>query len=181
MLLLVLGLLFVVGPIAELYVIIQVSHVIGGWQTLGLLVVESLIGAWLMKRQGISALNRIGQAIDHRRVPGKELVDGFLILLAGALMLTPGFITDVFGFLLLLPPTRAVVRRLLIGRFKQGRYGRVFTAVSGPGRAAGNRFIGSFRAGDVANGRGVQDVHGHDTTSAEHRVPTDPDRPELHQ
>ncbi len=164
--LLVLGVLFVVVPIVEIYFIIQVTHVIGGWETLGLLIVESLLGAWLMKRQGIGVLNRIGQAIDQHRAPGKELIDGFLILLAGVLMLTPGFVTDVLGFLLLLPPTRAFVRRVLVARFKQGRYGRMFTMVSGPGRTTSTRFVGSFPAGDV------QDVHGHD---AQEHGPGQPD------
>src|SRR4051794_16130801 len=119
--LLVLGLLFIVLPIVELYFIIQVAHVIGGPETLGLLIIESLIGAWLIKWAGISALNKIARALDEQRVPGRELVDGFLILMAGVLMVTPGFVTDFFGFLLLLPPTRAVVRRLLIRRFRAGR------------------------------------------------------------
>lgn len=180
--LLLFGLLFIVGPIAELYVIIQVSHVIGGWQTLALLVAESLLGAWLMKRQGIGVLNRISQAIDERRAPGKELVDGFLILLAGALMVTPGFITDVIGFLLLLPPTRALVRRLLVARFKQGRYGRVFTVVSGPGRARSARFVGTFRTDDVRadDVLDVRDVRADDVRDGQGRDGHDrPDRPEL--
>ena len=170
--LLVLGVLFVVVPIVEIYFIIQVAHVIGGWPTLGLLVFESLLGAWLMKRQGIGILNRISQAIEQHRAPGKELVDGFLILLAGVLMITPGFVTDIFGFALLFPPTRALVRRLLVARFKQGRYGRVFTMASGTGRA-GTRFVGSFRTGEVQDVRGrPADGHG--------PAPTDgSDRPEL--
>ncbi|MDQ6698383.1 MAG: FxsA family protein [Actinomycetota bacterium] len=178
--LLVLGLLFVVVPIVEIYFIIQVAHIIGGWETIGLLILESLLGAWLMKRQGIGALNRITQAIEQHRAPGKELVDGFLILLAGVLMITPGFVTDVLGFLLLLPPTRALVRRLLMRRFKQGRYGRVFTMVSGPGRA-GTRYVGSFRAGDVQDVQG-HDVHGHDADGHDSRDAASndgPDRPGL--
>jgi UPF0716 protein FxsA len=168
--LMVLGLLFVVVPIVEIYFIIQVAHVIGGWETIGLLIIESLIGAWLMKRQGIGALNRVTSAIEQRRAPGKELVDGFLILVAGVLMVTPGFVTDVFGFLLLIPPTRAIVRRLLVARFKQGRYGRVFTMVSGTGRS-GPRFVGNFRGADV------RDVPGHDVHDPVDR--NGPDRPEL--
>ncbi len=168
--LLVLGLLFVVVPIVEIYFIIQVAHIIGGWETIGLLIFESLLGAWLMKRQGIGALNRISQAIEQRRAPGKELVDGFLIMVAGVLMVTPGFVTDVVGFLLLLPPTRALVRRLLVARFKQGRYGSVFTMIGGTGRA-GTRFVGTFRAGDVQDveGRAAHDPAGRNGS----------DRPEL--
>lgn len=139
-------LLLLVAPLVELYVIIQVAHVIGGWETIALLVIESMIGAWLLKRQGLSALGRISQAVDAGRVPGKELVDGFLILVAGALMLAPGFVGDVIGFVLLLPPTRALVRGPLIRRFEAGNHGRFFTSM---GSAAGGRFVGTFRAGTV--------------------------------
>lgn len=137
-------LLLVVAPLLELFVILQVAHVIGGWETIALLVIESAIGAWLLKRQGLTVMAKISEAVDGGRVPSRELVDGFLILVAGALMLAPGFIGDVIGFLLLIPPTRALVRIPLIKRFESGRHGRLFTvAGSGPG----TRFVGSFRAG----------------------------------
>jgi len=109
----VLAILFIVVPLAELYVIIQVGQTIGVLVTLALLVLISVVGAWLAKREGLGVLRRIQRSIDAGRVPGTELVDGFLILLAGALMLTPGFLTDILAILLLLPPTRAVVRRQL--------------------------------------------------------------------
>lgn len=83
-------LLLVVAALVELYVIIQVADVIGGWQTIAVLVAESMIGAWLVKRQGLSVLARVSEAVEAGRVPSRELVDGFLILLAGALMLPPG-------------------------------------------------------------------------------------------
>lgn len=169
--LLVLGLLFIVVPIVELYVIIQVSHVIGGLETLALLIVESLLGAWVMKWQGLGALDRISRAIEQHRMPARELVDGFLILLAGALMVTPGFVTDIFGFLLLLPPTRSLVRGVLMRRFRQGRYGRVFAA----GASRGPRFVGSFRPG--VNRRDVLDTDGRDRAS--HPDAEGSDRPEL--
>ena len=143
-------LLLIVAPLAELYVIIQVAHVIGGWDTIALLLIESAIGAWLLKRQGLATMARISDAVAAGRVPSKELVDGLLLLVAGALMLAPGFIGDVLGFLLLLPPTRAPVRTLLLKRFADGRGGGFFAA-SGPG----TRFVGTFRAGSV-------DVTGHE-------------------
>lgn len=147
-------LLLIVAPLVELYVIIQVAQVIGGWETIALLIIESAIGAWLLKRQGLSTINKIGQAVDAGRVPGKELVDGLLILIAGALMLAPGFIGDVLGYLILLPPTRAPIRALVMKRFADGRHGRFFAAAaSGPG---GARFVGTFRAG----GAGVYDTTG---------------------
>ena len=108
-----LALLFLGVPIAELYVIFQVGHSVGVLNTLALLILISVVGAWLAKREGLGVLRRIQRSIEAGRVPATELIDGFLILLAGALMLTPGFLTDIVAILLLLPPVRAVVRRQL--------------------------------------------------------------------
>jgi UPF0716 protein FxsA len=105
--------LFIGVPFAEIYLLLQVGHAIGVVNTLGLLILISVVGAWLAKREGLGVLRRMQRSIDSGRVPGTELVDGFLILLAGALMLTPGFLTDILAILLLLPPVRAVVRREL--------------------------------------------------------------------
>lgn len=105
-------LLFIIVPIAELYVIIQVGHVLGVFNTLALLVVISFVGAWLMKREGLSTWRRAQRQIDSGTVPGRELVDGALIVLAGALLLAPGFLTDAVGLLLLLPPVRAAARSI---------------------------------------------------------------------
>jgi len=138
-------LLLVVAPLIELYVIIQVAHVIGTWETIALLVVESLIGAWLLKRQGGNVLDKITAAVNEGRVPSKELVDGLLIIVAGALMLAPGFIGDVIGFALLIPATRSLARRPLMKRFAAGRAPGWVTM----GSAGGARFVGTFRANDV--------------------------------
>lgn len=108
--LVVLAVLFLVLPIAELYVIVQVASGVGILNTIGLLVVVSVVGAWLCKHEGIGVLRRIRSALDRYEVPHRELVDGGLILFAGALLLTPGFLTDVLAVLLLLPPTRAIAR-----------------------------------------------------------------------
>ena len=105
-----LTLLFILVPIAEIYVILQVGHAIGALNTVALLVVVSFFGAWLMKREGLGTLRRAQRQIDAGVVPGTELVDGALIILGGALMLTPGFLTDIVGILLLLPPVRAALR-----------------------------------------------------------------------
>ena len=107
----VLAVFFLAVPLAELYVLIQVGQVIGVLETVGLLLLVSIVGAWLAKREGIGVLRRMQAAVNAGRVPGTELVDAFLILLAAALMLTPGFLTDIVAILLLLPPVRAGVRR----------------------------------------------------------------------
>lgn len=113
--------LFIVVPILELYVIIQVGQAIGVVPTLILLLADALLGSWLLKHEGRGAWRRFNEALAARRFPGKEVADGVLIVIGGTLLLTPGFITDVFGLFLLLPPTRAVARRVLkrltIGRF----------------------------------------------------------------
>jgi UPF0716 protein FxsA len=109
--------LFIGVPFAEIYVLLQVGHAIGVLNTLALLLLVSIVGAWLAKREGLGVIRRMQAAIEAGRVPGKELIDGFLILLAAALMLTPGFLTDIVAILLLLPPVRAVVRSELRRRF----------------------------------------------------------------
>jgi UPF0716 protein FxsA len=106
----VLALLFLVVPFVELFVLIQVGQAIGALPTIGLLVVVSIVGAWLVKKEGMGVLRRAQEQVRRGEVPGRELVDGVLILLAGALMLTPGFFTDLFGIALLIAPVRGALR-----------------------------------------------------------------------
>jgi UPF0716 protein FxsA len=114
--LLPLVLLFIAVPIAELAVIIQVGQAIGIWWTIGLLIVDSILGSWLMRHQGRSAWRRFNEAVQAGRVPAREVLDGALVIFGGALLLTPGFITDILGLILLLPPSRAIVRGILTRR-----------------------------------------------------------------
>ena len=111
-----LAFLFLVVPFLELYVIVQVSHVFGVAPTLLTLVAVSIAGAWLVKREGLGVWRRAQRRLEDGEMPGRELVDGVLILIAGALLLTPGFLTDIVGVLLLLPPVRAAVRGLAVMR-----------------------------------------------------------------
>jgi UPF0716 protein FxsA len=113
---LVLLLLFVVVPIVEIYVIIQVGQAIGALWTIALLIADSIAGSLLMKSQGRAAWRRFQLALAEGRVPGREVLDGVLVIFGGAFLLTPGFVTDVLGALLLVPPTRAIIRRLLVRR-----------------------------------------------------------------
>src|ERR1044072_3338241 len=110
---LVLLLLFLVLPIAELYVIIQVVNAIGLVPTLFLLLLDGIAGAALARWQGRAAWERFNRALSEGRVPAKGTFDGAMIVVGGAFLLAPGFITDVIGFLLLVPPTRAVVRAVV--------------------------------------------------------------------
>jgi UPF0716 protein FxsA len=140
---LVLILVFIVVPIAELYVLIQIGSAIGILPTIALLIADSVLGAALMRSQGRAAWMRFNRALAEGRVPGREVMDGALVIFGGALLLTPGFLSDFLGLLLLLPPTRAVIRTVLVRRFAdrvvesaasgaQTRFGRLFTVDSGP-------------------------------------------------
>ena len=111
--------LFVLVPIAEIAVLIQVGQQIGVLETLALMVAVSFVGAWLVKREGVGVWRRAQRQIDAGVVPGRELVDAALIMLAGALLLTPGFLSDCVGILLLLPPVRAGLRRFVIARMRK--------------------------------------------------------------
>ncbi|MFL5779698.1 MAG: FxsA family protein [Thermoleophilaceae bacterium] len=104
--------IFIVVPLAELYVILRVGDAIGLLPTLAILVADSLLGSWLLKTQGRAVWNRFNAAVGAGRVPHREVIDGVLIIFGGAFLITPGFITDIVGVFLLLPPTRAVVRRI---------------------------------------------------------------------
>ena len=110
-----LALLFVVVPVIEIYVLIQVGQVIGAWWTVLLLIADGLLGSYLMRHQGRRAWAALRQALDEHRLPARELADGALILVGGTLLLTPGFVTDVFGLFCVLPFTRPTARRLLTG------------------------------------------------------------------
>jgi UPF0716 protein FxsA len=102
--------LLLVLPIAELWVLVQVADVIGVVPSLLLLLAVSMTGAWLLKREGMATWRRLQQTISRGGVPAQEVTDGALIMLGGALLLTPGFLTDVVGLLLVLPFTRVFVK-----------------------------------------------------------------------
>jgi UPF0716 protein FxsA len=110
-------LLFIVVPIAELAVIIQVGQEIGVLWTVAILVADSILGALLMRSQGRIAWRRFNEVLQAGRPPAREALDGVLVIFGGALLLTPGFLTDILGLVLLIPPTRAVVRAVLVRRF----------------------------------------------------------------
>jgi UPF0716 protein FxsA len=109
---LLLVLAFIVLPIAEIYVIIKVGEAIGALPTIALLLLDGLLGAALLRSQGRAAWRRFNEALAAGRIPAREVFDGAMVILGGALLLTPGFITDAVGLLLLVPPTRAAFRGL---------------------------------------------------------------------
>ena len=105
----------IVVPIVELYVIIQVGQSIGVLPTIALLIAMSLLGGFLLRREGSRTWRALREALRAGRLPAKEVADGALVVLGGSLLLTPGFASDVLGLLCILPPTRAVLRRSLTG------------------------------------------------------------------
>lgn len=123
---------FIAMPILEIYVIIQVGQVIGAWWTIAILIADSIFGSWLLRREGRRAWTALQLALSEGRMPTKELADGILIVVGGTLMISPGFVTDAFGMLAILPFTRPIGRRLLTGFLS-----RRLTVVNmrGPGNA----------------------------------------------
>jgi UPF0716 protein FxsA len=121
--------LFLVVPFLELYVILEVvGPALGAPLTILLLAADSVIGALLFKSQGRSVWRRFNTALSEGRVPHREVIDGVLVIFGGAFLITPGFLSDIVGALLLVPPTRALVRRFLVRRL--GR--RLVVSTPGP-------------------------------------------------
>jgi UPF0716 protein FxsA len=147
---LLLVLVFIVVPLAELYVIYQVAANIGILWTVLILFADSIIGSMLLRSQGRQAWRRFNEATAAGRIPAREVVDGALIIFGGAFLIAPGFITDVFGILFLLPPTRALFRRALVSFFTKRT---VFGFVGGLGAREYNRRRDAQNGGgDVVDG-----------------------------
>lgn len=111
-------LLFLLTPAVELGLLIQVDRWIGFGPTIGLIIITGLVGSYLARREGLSTWRRLNERLGDGELPGKELADGVIILVAGALLITPGVLTDLFGFLGLIPPTRALIRRVVMRWFR---------------------------------------------------------------
>lgn len=161
--------LFIVVPIAELYVIIQVGQAIGIWPTLALLFADAILGSLLLRHQGRGAWRRFNEALAQGRFPGREVVDGLLIVIGGTLLLAPGFITDIVGLLFLIPPTRAIVRAIL-KRFTIGRFTVVGMGGGGP--------FGPGRAGPGGPGGGQRPSRDYDYDVPAEEIPPE-DQPRL--
>lgn len=140
-------LLFLLVPLAELYLLIQVGKVIGAGWTILLVVATALLGALLMQRQGLDTLQRARSTLDRGEVPALEMLEGLALIASAALLLTPGFMTDMLGFLLLLPPLR---RRMLAQLLKRSRL--MFSV-----RSAGFYRRETARDGSIIEGEVVND------------------------
>jgi UPF0716 protein FxsA len=140
--------LLVTVPTFEIWLLFQVADQIGGWPTLGILVVEALLGAWLMRREGRRAWAALTEAFGTGRIPSGELADAALVLVGGVLLMLPGFATDIIGFLFLLPLTRPAARKL-VAFFIARRISRLGVPTAARGR------------GDVIEGETVEDPGRH--------------------
>lgn len=168
----VLFVLFIVVPIAEVAAFVAVADAIGALPAIGWIVLVSVAGAWLVKREGLQALRRANEKVAAGELPTRELVNGVLILFAGALLLTPGFVTDLVGLLLLLPPTRALLAIPLTRRFQAGP---IMAGSVGQQWVFGSSFDGTGFDGTgprIRNGTTVVDADSWDVTDSA-------DRPEL--
>jgi UPF0716 protein FxsA len=168
-----LGLLFLaflVIPLVELFVFVQVADAIGFLPAVLWIIAVSVVGAWLVKHEGLGTLRRANQKVASGQVPTDELVSGVLILFGGALLLTPGFFTDVLGLVLVLPPTRALLRGSVKQRF----------VASGPVVVRGTGFFGGFGSPGGPGSPGGAGRPGRDVWDADSwEDPEGPDRPEL--
>ncbi|TVR23901.1 MAG: FxsA family protein [Nitriliruptor sp.] len=153
--------LFILVPLAEILVILQVGQAIGGWWTAGLLVADSLLGAWLLRVEGRRAWSQFRIALQEGRWPGDEVAQGALVIVGGTLLLTPGFLTDVLGFLFLIAPTRRFVSRRLRARVAGGMVGDPTArggggpAHGGPGGPGGGPRGSTQRGGPTGPGGGM--------------------------
>ncbi|MDN3356304.1 FxsA family protein [Actinomadura sp. DC4] len=154
---------FLVVPILEIYVILQVGHLIGGWPTVALLIIESLVGAWIVRREGRRAWRALTSTFQKGGLPDRELADAALVLVGGVLLLTPGFVTDVFGFLFVLPFTRPAVRWALsayVGRRVRVAQSRAAASFEGFGGTPRPRDGSGPQEGSAAGAGGPGVVRG---------------------
>ena len=151
----ILFVLFVIAPIVELYVLIKTGQAIGVLNTIALLIVIAMLGSWLVKREGLKVWNRFATQVQAGEEPTREIADGVCILVAGLMMVVPGFVSDVLALFLLFPPTRALARSWLLRRKRLGGLGRT-TVIKA---TYGGRMASTDRARDTVT----------DTTATETR------------
>jgi len=151
-------LLFVIVPIIEITLLIQVGQAIGAWYTVGLVLLSAFVGVNMLRHQGLATLSRAQQRLDRQELPGQEMVEGIVLAVGGALLVTPGFVTDVVGFSCLIPALRKAFVRLLMSRFtvivaSRGQAGMTgFHSGTSASHHAGNRHSGDGHSGDSRNG-----------------------------
>ncbi len=140
----VLFLLFAILPIIEIALLVQVGGLIGGWNTIGLVIITAFVGAYLVRREGFQTLQAAQSKMQHNELPGKEMVEGLLLVIAGVLLVTPGFVTDIIGFLFVIPGSRHLLAAQLSKHLKMrvvsgAQFGQTGGFGQGPGHPFGPR------------------------------------------
>jgi len=141
-------LLFLIVPIVEIYLLIEVGSVIGALPTVGLVVFTAILGAWLLRIQGFATLARVRSTVAQGGIPAMEMLEGAVLLVSGALLLTPGFFTDTIGFACLVPAFRRALIRWALGRFLLPFDGRGGPRGGGGARSGPTTLEGEFRRED---------------------------------
>lgn len=142
--------LFIVVPLLEVFLLIKIGGVIGALPTIGLILLTAAMGALMLKQQGFSTVSRIRRSLDRGHLPAKDLLEAAFLLIGGVFLLTPGFFTDAIGFLCLIPITRSILIRLVVGRVATAVHNHVVQRNQDPhGQQRPNRIIdGDYRAED---------------------------------
>lgn len=146
-------LLFVIMPIAEIAVLLKVGGAIGGWTTIGIVILTAIIGTAMLRQQGMATLNKAQQRAQKGEMPAQQLLEGLLLLIGGVLLLTPGFITDFFGFCTLIPISREFLAKKLAERSMGNLNIFVGGSPFGSGTTAGP---GQNNVGDASKGPQTQ-------------------------
>ena len=163
-------LLFIAVPIAEIAIFIEAGELFGLWPTLAMVVLTAVIGTAMLRQQGMSALRRAEAALQQNQLPMEEVLTGICLLVAGALLLTPGFLTDTVGFALLVPPVRRFLGALVFGHFIERGRTSMRGAGSGPASDGSNADPrGPIGAGPVIDG----DFHEVNSASPDNNQPTE--------
>lgn len=169
---------FIVVPVVEIFLITQVASQLSWLPTIALVIAVSMVGAWLVRREGLGVISRVRSGLSSGTLPTNELADGAMIFFASALMLTPGFLTDALGLALLIPPIRALLRPPVIAFFKK----RVEVKAQGFGAGAlfGSPGPGLFdRASRPGSGRDVYDTSARRSAADADITDITPEPPEL--
>lgn len=141
--------LFAVMPIIEIALLIHVGEIIGGWNTIGFVLLTAFVGAYLVKREGISTLTQAQQKMQQGIAPGDEMAQGLLLVIAGVLLVTPGFVTDAIGLLFTLPPTRKLIAKSLMAKMVNSQSVHAsFTSTQGFHAGSARGFKGSQSSND---------------------------------
>jgi len=156
--------LFLVVPIVEIYILLKVGNIIGAFPTIILVVLTAVIGAGLLRQQGLSTLARLQQNMGQGKIPAQEMIEGVLLAVGGALLMTPGFVTDTMGFLCLLPFSRTFIAKNIMKR-------SVEKIKAGAGAQMGGFTYSSYHSNETNQTQGDSDIVEGEFTEVEEDAP----------